>query len=377
MSPIICALILLLKKLFFAACGIFGIGFIIGFHEFGHFIFCKLFNIEVPSFSIGFGPRLITKKIGETDFSISAIPLGGYVEIGGASEEQGPLTERSFTGKPWYQKMLVMIGGISFNIIFAYITLSILFMLGMPKSPIVYPLNATTTIAAVSPESPAAKAGIVPGDILINANDEPVTQSQLFIQQVRAHPKTAFSLTLLRINGLQETLHVTTNQQELYGKPTGTLGLMFDMKPLDPLSFFAALQHGAAMTNSMIKNTFYAYKNIILKKDVSQVGGPIMIISETMTGASKGIKILLLFLSFISITLAILNLIPLPILDGGQMLFYTIEALIGRPIPFNVRWYIHVSTWIAFMVLTVYLSIKDIAHIVHPYLEQIKGVFGF
>ena len=377
MSPIICALILCLKKLFFAACGIFGIGFIIGFHEFGHFMFCKLFNIEVPSFSIGFGPRLITKKIGETDFSISAIPLGGYVEIGGASEEQGPLTERSFAGKPWYQKMLVMIGGISFNIIFAYITLSILFMLGMPKSPIVYPLNATTTIAAVIPDSPAAQAGIVPGDILINANDEPVTQSQLFIQQVRAHPKTAFSLTLQRINGLQETLQVTTNQQELYGKPTGTLGLMFDMKNLDPLSFFAALQHGAAMTHTMIKNTFYAYKNIILKTDVSQVGGPIMIISETMTGASKGIKILLLFLSFISVTLAILNLIPLPILDGGQMLFYTIEALIGRPIPFNVRWYIHVSTWVAFMVLTVYLSIKDIAHIVHPYIEHVKNFFGF
>lgn len=130
------------------------------------------------------------------------------------------------------------------------------------------------------------------------------------------------------------------------------------------------------MTNSMIKNTFYAYKNIIGKKDISQVGGPIMIISETMTGASKGAKILLLFLAFISITLAILNLIPLPILDGGQMLFYTLEALIRRPIPFNVRWYIHVATWVAFMILTVYLSIKDIVRIVSPYFDSIKATFG-
>lgn len=377
MSPVICAFILFIKKLFFAACGIFGIGFIIGFHEFGHFIFCKLFNIEVPSFSIGFGPRLISKKMGETEFSISAIPLGGYVEIGGASEEQGPLTERSFAHKPWYQKMLVMIGGISFNILFAYIALSLLFMAGMPKSPLMYPHNATTTVALVTPDSPAAQAGIVPGDMLIEANHEPITHIQAFIQQVRSQPKTPFSLTLQRANGALEVVSATSNQQELYGKPAGTLGLMFDMKNLEPVPFVTALQQGAAMTCTMIKNTFYAYKNIIWKKDMSQVGGPIMIISETMTGASKGIKILLLFLAFISITLAILNLIPLPILDGGQMLFYTVEALIGRPMPFNIRWYIHVATWIAFMLLTVYLSVKDIAHLVQPYFEHIKAFFGF
>lgn len=375
MFPIVCTLILCMKKLFFAVCGIFGVGFVIGFHEFGHFIFCKLFNIEVPSFSIGFGPRLITKKFGETDFSISAIPLGGYVEIGGASEEQGPLTERSFAHKSWYKKMLVMIGGISFNIIFAYVALSILFMLGMPKSPIMYPINATTTIAAVNPNSPAAQAGIVPGDILIQINNTPVQQPQLFIDQIRAHPKKEFSLTLQRINGLQETLQVITQEQEFYGKTIGTLGLMFDMKNLEPLSFFKALQQGAAMTCNMIKNSFYAYKHILSKRDISQVGGPIMIISETITGASKGLKILLLFLAFISITLAILNLIPLPILDGGQMLFYSIEALIRRPIPFNMRWYIHVATWLLFLLLTIYLSIKDIAQLVYPYLEHIKQFF--
>ncbi|MBS1986971.1 site-2 protease family protein [Candidatus Dependentiae bacterium] len=376
MPPFICALILVIQKLFFAACGIFGIGFVIGFHEFGHFIFCKLFNIEVPSFSIGFGPRLISKKVGETEFSISAIPLGGYVEIGGAAEEQGPLTERSFARKPWYQKMLVMIGGISFNIIFAYVALSILFMAGMPKSPIMYPVNATTTIALVTPDSPASQAGIVPGDILLQVNEQPVTHAQEFIQQIRANPKTAFSLTLQRADGTQQTVQATTNEQELHGKPAGTLGIMFDMSPIAPLSFFTALQQGAAMTNSMIKNTFYAYKNIIGKKDISQVGGPIMIISETMTGASKGAKILLLFLAFISVTLAILNLIPLPILDGGQMLFYTLEALIRRPIPFNIRWYIHIGTWIAFMILTAYLSIKDILRIVSPYVESIKATLG-
>lgn len=375
MIPIVCTIALSIQKLFFAACGIFGIGFVIGFHEFGHLIFCKLFNIEAPSFSIGFGPQLISKKIGETLFSISAIPLGGYVEIAGASEEQGPITQRSFMRKPWYQKMLVMIGGISFNVIFSYIALSLLFMFGMPPSPITYPLNTTTTIVALQPDSPASIAGITPGDILLASNDKPVTKAQSFIEDVVEHPDMPFSLLLEREKGKQETILVRTKSKHVNGKTVGTLGIIFDMKQLEPLSIFDSFKRAAFMTKDMIKSTFYAYKNIIAKTDMSQVGGPIMIISQTINGARKGMGILLLFLAYISITLAVLNLIPLPILDGGQMLFYTIEAIIRRPIPFSVRYYIHVATWLSFMLLIVYLSIKDISNIVSPYISDIMKFF--
>lgn len=377
MPALVASLSIIFKKLFFAACGIFGVGFVIAFHELGHFMFCKLFNIEVPSFSIGFGPRLITKKIGETEFAISALPVGGYVEIGGASEEQGPLTERSFARKPWYQKMLVMIGGIGFNIVFTYIALSLLFMVGMPQSPLLYPLNATTTVAAVVPESPAELAGLKQGDTLVRSNGAPIADSQVFVEYVMAHPQTQLTLEIQHADGSLTTKEITTSEKMAYGKRLGTLGVMFEMRNLEPASLIQALKHSITMTHTMIKNTFYAYKHIIFKKDVSQVGGPIMIISETMTGASKGIKVLLLFLAFISVTLAILNLIPLPILDGGQMLFYTIEAIIRRPLPFNVRWYIHIATWIAFMLLTLYLSVKDIARLINPYLESILKLFGF
>ncbi len=129
-------LIALLPKLFFLFEGIIGLGFIIAFHELGHFLFCKAFNIRVPSFSIGFGPKLFSKKIGGTEFSLSAIPLGGYVEIAGSAEvgqgeqkEAHANDEGSFARKPYYQKLLVMLGGIAFNILFAYVVLSLLFML--------------------------------------------------------------------------------------------------------------------------------------------------------------------------------------------------------------------------------------------------------
>lgn len=375
MIPFVCMLTLLIKKIFFAFCGIFGVGFVIAFHEFGHLIFCKIFNMEAPSFSIGFGPHLISKKIGETVFSISAIPLGGYVEIAGAAEEQGPITDRSFIRKPWYQKMLVMIGGISFNIILAYIVFSLLFMVGMPSSPITYSLTSTTTIATVQPDSPAEKAGLRAEDTILEANGIPITQVKPFIEEVAAHPGIPFSLAIQHKDGSRETIVVTSASKQINGKEIGSLGVIFDMKPLEPVSFIEALQNATTMTKDMIITTFYAYKNIIVKTDVSQVGGPIMIISQTMTGASKGIKILLLFLAYISITLAILNLIPLPILDGGQMLFYTIEALIRRPIPFNVRYYIHVATWIVFMILIVFLSIKDVYFIVQPYIQSVVQFF--
>src|SRR3990170_5451868 len=151
--------------------GIFGIGFLIGLHEFGHFLFCKIFYVKTPSFSIGLGPRLIEKKIGDTVFTLSAIPFGGYVEIAGTSEvgqgEQKEAKSRdqySFAVKPYWQKMLILAGGIIFNTIFAYATFIILCSLGVPKTPLFYPLNAKEVIQQVIPGSPAASHDFQPGD---------------------------------------------------------------------------------------------------------------------------------------------------------------------------------------------------------------------
>jgi regulator of sigma E protease len=136
------------KSIIFIAIGIFGVGFIIAFHELGHFLFCKLFGIKVPSFSIGMGPKLISRKIGSTEYSISAIPLGGYVELAQASDDSSAKGGSYFENKPYWQKMLVMGGGIMFNMIFAYSVLISLYFFGMPNTPIAYPQNAIPLISA-------------------------------------------------------------------------------------------------------------------------------------------------------------------------------------------------------------------------------------
>src|SRR5437762_6660366 len=151
--PLFTHLIPFFQNIFFILIGCFGMGFVIAFHELGHFLFARMFKIRVPSFSIGFGPKVISKKIGETEFSFSAIPFGGYVEIAGAAEVgQGEQKEAhasdkySFAVKPYYQKLFVMVGGILFNLLLAYVFIISVFFMGIPKSELLYPLNAIPTI---------------------------------------------------------------------------------------------------------------------------------------------------------------------------------------------------------------------------------------
>jgi regulator of sigma E protease len=340
-----------------------GIGFLIGFHELGHFLFCKLFNIHTPSFSIGFGPKLISKRIGNTDFSLSAIPLGGYVEIAGAAEVgQGDQAhaqstgEDSFATKPYYQKMLVMFGGIMFNLIFAYASLILLCGLGLPA--------ATPTIARIETASPADKAGLLPGDTIIAFGELAIeADTTPLAKAIQAAPGKDVRVTYTR-QGQELSATVTLNSVEFMGKSIGTLGAAFETGSLPGASFTESISSGIALTHSYIKNTAYAFTHLFKSRDTSNMGGPIRIIQETATGASKGFKIFLLFLAVISVNLAVLNLIPLPILDGGQILFYTIEAIIRRPLPHQIREYIHIASWIGILLLTLFLTYKDLVAVV-------------
>jgi regulator of sigma E protease len=352
-----------ISNLIFVFPALIGVGFLIGFHELGHYLFCKLFNIHTPSFSIGFGPKLISKQIGDTQFSLSAIPLGGYVEIAGAAEVgQGDQAyaastdERSFAHKPYYQKMLVMFGGIMFNLIFAYSALIFLCSIGLPAT--------IPTIAHIEPESPAARAGLQPGDTIVSFGDLAIGQEvQPLIRAIQEAPGKEMSITFTR-NGETMTSALTLNQISAMGKQIGSLGASFQMSSLPGLSLGESISKGIALANAYIKNTAYAFTHLLKSRDTTGMGGPIRIIQETASGAAKGFKIFFLFLAIISINLAVLNLIPLPILDGGQILFYTIEAVIQRPLPHQIREYIHIASWIGILLLTLFLTYKDLLAVV-------------
>lgn len=365
--------------------GIAGVGFVIAFHEFGHLIFCKIFNIKAPSFSIGFGPRVITKKIGETEFSLSAIPLGGYLEIAGSAEiGQGEQAEaystddRSFGPRPWIQKFLVVSGGIIFNILLAYIIFSLLYLVGMPQSMILYPKNATAIVKKVEPNSPADQAGIKPDDIVLSIDDISLQTSvgPTLVKTIQAYPNKQLSFRIQRDGKIHE-INLTTGKTSFLGKTLGTAGIIFAPAPLAPVSFINSIKMGIQLTHEYSLNTINGFKHIFAKRDTSMVGGPVTIFAETIYGAQQGFKFLLLFLAMISISLAIINLLPYPILDGGQIVYYTIESIIGRSIPEKVREYIHIVCWIALLLLTIYLSYKDIVRLAQPYIEQLWNFLGW
>lgn len=366
-----------IQQLFFIAVGIFGVGFLIGFHELGHFLFCKLFGVHTPSFSIGFGPRIIEKKIGDTVFILSAIPLGGFVEIAGAQEVgQGDQTEAyrndeaSFARKPYYQKMAIIFGGILFNMIFALGTLSLLFALGIPKTPMLYPKNAHAIIEKISPDSPAAHAGLQEWDKLLELNGRPVRNDvQEFLNFVRAHPHETINLTLER-TGERIERSIELGEQPFCGQQVGFLGAVFEYVDVPAVGFIAGIQEGIAQTKDWVIKTAQVFLGLFKQKSLDGVGGPLAVLTQTIKGVAHGPKLFLLMLAFISINLAVLNLIPLPIFDGGQALFYTIEAIIGRPLPEAVRMGIHYACWFGLLALLIYLTYCDLSKIIFGFLGK-------
>lgn len=357
----------ILWKLIFFAAGLFGIGFLITIHEFGHFIFCKLFGVSVPSFSIGFGPAIWEKKIGETVFSLSIIPLGGYVEMAGSAEVgQGEQKEAyrddeySIINKPYWQKMLILFGGITCNLLFAYITFIVIMALGAPGNQFL-PESLTTTIASVNPESSAEKAGLQPGDRVIALDGALLdfNKPEAFVEKLQDSLGKTVPLIIER-NGIQENLPITLDTD----KKASPLGICWAFQPVAPKPIIQAIKEGIALTNRYITNTAYFIVQLFKKRNLTGASGPVGIISMSMTCAQEGVKIYLLLLAIISISLAVFNLLPLPILDGGQAFMYTIEAIIRRRLPDNIKLAIHLACWALFLILTIYITYYDIKRII-------------
>lgn len=367
----------LLPQAWFIFIGLGGLAFLIAFHELGHFLFCKLFNIYTPSFSIGFGPVLIAKKIGTTLFKLSIIPLGGYVEIAGSQElGQGEQLhsqsqdETSFSKKPFWQKFLVMIGGILFNLVFAYIAFITTFWIGAPKTQLLYPTIATPTVSQVMEQSAAFNI-IKTGDILLSINGEKLEGSIApYIKRISIPTEEPVQVTIKRENETF-TIPLIPTIQKIRGVETASLGIIFEMKEPTAMPLKNAIFVGIAETHRWITNIWQDFRYLLSEKKVGKMAGPLMIIHTSAQLAGKGFLLFLIFLAIISINLAILNLIPIPILDGGQIVFHAIEALFGRPLHEKAQYIIHLLCWILFLCLFMFLSWQDIVRILTPFLTQI------
>ena len=352
------------------------IGALLGFallviiHELGHFSFCKLFGVHTPSFSIGMGPILYKKRLGTTDFLISALPLGGYVEIAGMAEiAQGEqkhanaVDETSFQSKPYWQRFTILIGGILFNIIFAYLVYIGLFAFGMPSMTRLDGIK----IMNIRQNSAAEKHGLCKNDCIIGVEkisfkEQPYTL-QDFLKFLLANPHQTINLSVLH-GDIVKQLTVTLESRMDGNKEVGMIGATFDaVNPEytnEKHSFIDAIKKGVEAVNAMINNIVEGLKMLFKERTFKDMGGPVMILAQTFKSAEQGITFLLILLAIISVNLAIWNLLPLGALDGGQLIFTTIETIIRKPLPEIVRIIINVASLVLFVGLALYLTYTDI-----------------
>lgn len=350
------------QNLPFIIAGITGLGSVIAFHELGHFIFCKLFNVHVPTFSIGFGPQIIKKKWGETTFTLSLIPIGGYVEAE-MGQTESISKDRYMDSKPYWQKMFIACGGIFFNLIFGFVILFGLSLSGIPANPFLIH-NGSYTIKKIMLDSPAQKAHLESGDELLTINGISVTGHINKLFEALAPLAEKEAIITFKRNGIEQSTSTIIGSRDTKGKTQGILGIEeFSFPSLAPISFVGAIKQSFKLTLELINATVTGLMQAFKKKSTQNLAGPLMMISLTIASAGQGIKLFLIFLTLISITLAVINVIPLPILDGGRIFTYTLEAIIQRPLPeqFNVG--MHYFSWILMIFLFVYLTIKDLGNL--------------
>jgi regulator of sigma E protease len=346
------------------------IGFcgLITIHEFGHYLFAKLFGIHCPTFSVGVGPTLASKKIAGTNFRIAPIPLGGYCEIAGLAEigqgdqEHAHVSDdTSFDVKPYWQKMLVLLGGIIFNLAFAYITMITLYMVGKPT-------DRNLFVSTIAQGSPAEDAGLQKNDVVLSLGQNDIQKDPSKVGQalaaIQKMDNTTLPITIER-DGLPLDIPITIPKASTPKSYDGKLGITFGTRPSGKfitLPFAQAVQRGIAETNDLLKAIFQGLKNMLTTRTLKGAG-PVRIISDSVSEAKSGLANLFYLLAIISLNLAVFNLFPIPALDGGQLLFTTIEALIGRRIRLEVKNVIFIASWVLLLSLILIFTYYDISYL--------------
>jgi len=315
------------------------LGVLIFFHEFGHFLIARLFGVGVEKFSLGFGPRLIGKKIGRTDYRISAIPLGGYVKMIGEepdAEVDPADISVSFTHKHVVKRMCIVAAGPFFNILLAIIIFFGIFMVSgaMVLKP---------SVGTVRDGSPALTAGLKPGDLITVIDSVPVTSWDDMTEIIGASKGKTLEITVRRADS-EKVFRIKpelVSAKNIFGEDIQRfiIGISASgeayTKDLNPLQAFT---HSLVQTYKIIELMVMIIGKLIAG-DISTdtIGGPIMIAKMAGDQAKSGVTNLIFFMALISVNLAIINLLPIPILDGGHLLFFFIESIKRKPVSLKVR----------------------------------------
>ncbi len=307
------------------AAAVFVFGLLVLVHEFGHFITAKMTGMRVDEFAIGFGPKLISRKHGETVYSLRAVPLGGFNDIAGMDPDTNTAGERGFCEKPVLSRMIVILAGATMNFVLPIILFFTIYAtLGMAK-PAPDPI-----IGDVIAEMSAERAGLQAGDLILSVDGQAVATWTDFTDKLkRVSPGQDLRLEYKR----GEQVNTVTVTPEYNDKEKRALvgvqsSIVYESKS-GPEAFTLAVDHTKEITVAMIEAIANLFKD---PQQTEHLAGPIGIVQMSGQVAERGFIPLLNFAALLSINLGIVNLLPVPVLDGGHFVNLFIEAVRGKPL---------------------------------------------
>lgn len=324
-----------------AASFIFVLGILIFIHELGHFLVAKKVGIRVEKFSLGFPPNILAKKVGETTYCVGVVPLGGYVKMAGEnlSEEISGAPDE-FMSKTVTQRTAVIMAGPFMNYVLSIVLLIGIFYFG--GRPIFDPDRVA--IIQVNPDGPAAKAGLKEGDEIIAIEGVPVFRSDLLSSIIHAKIEEPLDLTWVHAG---DTITTTiTTMKGAQSNPDGTMdtvgliGVILGQKVIgrESVGLWESIEDGFVTAHVIVWETVKFVKKFVAGEvSPKMIGGVVFIAQQSGKEARKGASNLFFFMALLSVNLAVLNALPIPVLDGGHLVFLAIEKARGTPLSMKAR----------------------------------------
>lgn len=332
---------------------IFVFGIIVFIHEFGHFITAKASGMRVDEFAIGFGPAIAKKRKGETLYSIRAIPLGGYNKIAGMDPEE-PLDDRSFLNKPVWKRFIVIAAGAVFNFLLAIVIFFMIYAVNGIQTPSMEPV-----VGNMMSNSPAMTAHMTVNDRIVSINGKPVNEWTDISKSLQGTANTLVPIVVNR-DGVNQELTVIPEAVGNEGR--AVIGINPVMNSM-PLNVAEAVVQSLHTTGFVLVSMVDGIWSMITGHTNAELAGPIGVAQMAGQVAESGFANLLQFTAFLSLNLGVINLLPIPALDGGHLIVLIIEGITRRRLPAKALQYIQMTGIVILLALFVYATTHDISRL--------------
>lgn len=355
---------------------VFTLGILIFVHELGHFLACRFAKVGVEKFSIGFGPEILSWQGKETRYSISLIPFGGFVKPSGETQEEikergGRIKEEDFLAASIWNRFLILIAGVAMNFLFAYFLFATVFLIGRPM--------LSSTIGGFMPGYPAETSGLKPGDKIVKISGSDVNNWQDLTLQILQSNGAKLQFSVFRDGTLQ---NITVIPQFEEGKDIFGQSKKVPRIGIQPSEEFVVERYG--LVDSLVKAaefewhltalTYEALWRLITGQlSLKTISGPIGIVSMAGSAAKMGIIALLQFAAVLSVSLGVINSLPIPALDGGHLFFLAIEAVRRKQLSLMVQERMTQIGFYFLMALMVVVVFNDLINI--GAIAKIKSLF--